>query len=267
MADSSDNLLKKLIREIHRRSISQVLPILASLTAAGLALEAHEARAQVPSPSPTILVDVGHNNVLGRGGPPAALIDWLGSEGYRVLSFSESIDAAVFQRSQILILAMALSETNAFPALPLTDEELAAVWRLPTPSAYSEDEVAAVAGWVAQVGGLLLVFDHMPLSGAAQDLASAFGIEIANGLTVDQTVLGDAQIPSAVSQAGSIVFRRSDGSLAAHVVTDGGSGDTRIDSIATFVGSAFRLPTDGASLLTLGPTFVTLLPEWHGNLI
>ena len=52
MADSSDNLLKKLIREIHRRSISQVLPILASLTAAGLALEAHEARAQVPSPPP-----------------------------------------------------------------------------------------------------------------------------------------------------------------------------------------------------------------------
>ena len=177
-----------------------------------------------------------------------------------MLSFSESIDAAVLQRGQILTLAMALSETNAFPALPLTDEELAAVWRLPTPSAYSEDEVAAVAGWVAQGGGLLLVFDHMPLSGAAQDLASAFGIEIANGFTVDQTVLGDAQIPPAVSQAGSIVFRRSDGSLAAHVVTDGGSGDTRIDSIATFVGSAFRLPTDGASLLTLGPTFVTLLP-------
>ena len=63
---------------------------------------------------------------------------------------------------------------------------------MPTPSAFSEDEIAVLSEWVEAGGSLLLVFEHMPLAGAAQDLAGAFGIEISNGFVVDGTSLADA---------------------------------------------------------------------------
>ncbi len=252
--------LRQLIHEIHRRSLWQVLGAFALLAAAELVLGPRSANSQDRTTAATIFFDVGHNSIYEPDNK-ASLISWLRSKGYTVVEVSGPIDQAMLRQAEILLLALPLADVNAFRTLPPSIEEQNAVWRLPTPSAYSEDEVAAISGWVSQGGGLLLVFDHMPLSGAAQDLAGQFGIEVANGFTVDQMVLEDARTPPRVAQAGSIVFRRSDGSLAAHVLTDGGMDRPRIDSIATFVGSAFRLPAEGASLLTLGQTFVTLLPE------
>jgi hypothetical protein len=58
-----------------------------------------------------------------------------------------------------------------------------------------------------------------------------------------------------------MVFRRSDGSLADHPVTNGREPRERVDSVATFMGQAFRTPAGSAQLLTLSSPSVLLLPE------
>lgn len=75
-------------------------------------------------------------------------------------------------------------------------------WDLPTPSAFSPEGVEAVREWVEAGGSLLLFADHMPMPGAARDLAAAFGVRFSNGFALD---------PDGMS--GQLVFRRSDGSL------------------------------------------------------
>jgi hypothetical protein len=57
------------------------------------------------------------------------------------------------------------------------------------------------------------------------------------------------------------VFRRSDGSLGAHAVTQGTSAEESVDSIATFTGEAFRAPPGAIVLLTLPGNYVSLMPE------
>ena len=40
-------------------------------------------------------------------------------------------------------------------------------WELPTPSAFTDDEIDVVVRWVADGGALFLIADHMPAAGAA----------------------------------------------------------------------------------------------------
>lgn len=54
-------------------------------------------------------------------------------------------------------------------------------WSLPTPSAFTKEEIAALKNWVERGGSLLLIADHMPFPGAAGDLAKAFEVEFSNG--------------------------------------------------------------------------------------
>ena len=113
---------------------------------------------------------------------------------------------------------------------------------------------------MSEGGALLLVFDHIPVAGAAQDLAAAFGIDVSNGYAVDSRRLTDLS-NEAVSEAGSVVFYRGDQTLSEHPITMGRVPAERVDSVATWVGSAFRVPTTARSLLTLTPSFVSLLPD------
>ena len=64
-----------------------------------------------------------------------------------------------------------------------------------------------------------------------------------------------------VGQAGSFVFNRADGTLVEHAVTSGRSAPEQVDSVASYTGSAFRLPPGAEPLLTLKPSFVSLLPD------
>ena len=100
---------------------------------------------------------------------------------------------------------------------------------LPTLSAFTEAEVAAVEQWVRSGGSLLLIADHMPLAGHAEALAAAFGIRFQNGFAQD------------AKGNGQMTFRRSDGSLPASVIADGRGTAERVDSVMTFTGQAFRL--------------------------
>ncbi len=196
---------------------------------------------------PVVLLDLGHNNVDDPEFPPI-LTEWLTQDGYVVRQLSTRFDEDALASVDIVISKNPLSTYNL------------GNWSLPTPSPFSPGEIELLYNWVSSGGALLLVIDHMPVAGAAEKLTSTFDFEISNGFALDERYLYtyDKEV---IHAAGRVTFRRSDGSLADHPVTNGRTIVERVDSVVTAVGSAFRLPPDGQSLLTLGTSFVSLLPE------
>ncbi len=193
------------------------------------------------------MLDLGHNNVDDPEFP-SILAETLTQDGYVVRELSTRFDEASLAGVSIVISKNPLSAYNR-------DN-----WNLPTPSAFSRGEIELLHNWVLSGGAILLQIEHMPIPGAAEELLSRFNFEISNGFALDERSLHgyDEEV---IHAAGRVSFRRSDRSLADHPITNGRTIAERVDSIETSVGSAFRLPPDGESLLTFGPSFVSLLPE------
>jgi len=232
-----------------RRAITAVvLSVLITVASQNAVAQAQVKRAAYPlGEGPVVVLDLGHNNVDDPEFPPI-LAEWLTQDGYVVRQLSTRFDEATLASVDLVISRNPLSAYNR-------DN-----WTLPTPSAFSRGEIELLYNWILSGGALLLVVDHMPIPGAAEELLSTFNFEISNGFALDERSLRgyDEEV---ILAAGRISFRRSDGSLADHPVTNGRTLAERVDSIVTAVGSAFRLPPDGQSLLTFGPSFVSLLPE------
>lgn len=224
------------------------LSVVLTVACQNVASQAHMKRPAYPlSEGPVVVLDLGHNNVDDPEFP-AVLAEWLTQDGYVVRQLSTRFDESALANVDIVISKNPLSAYNR-------DN-----WSLPTPSAFSRDEIELLYNWVLSGGALLLVIDHMPIPGAVEELASTFNIEISNGFALDERSLHgyDEEV---IHAAGRIPFRRSDRSLADHPVTNGRTSAERVDYVVTAVGSAFRLPDNGESLLTLGPAYVSLLPE------
>jgi hypothetical protein len=204
---------------------------------------------------PLILIDAGHHNTHTLEHRYRALALVARSDGYRVQSSSARFSPGTLARAQILVVANALHERNRVRTGGAGSD-----WSLPTPAAFTPDEVGAVRDWVREGGALLLAADHMPFAGAAAGLAAAFGIRFDNAFTIDEEVERAVGNPkAAVSHV--TVFRRADGGLARHAITDGRGEGERVTAVATFGGHAFRADGGAAPLLVLGPTAVSLLPE------
>lgn len=188
---------------------------------------------------PRIAIDEAHHNfhtVDGRYRPFAEL---LRRDGYRVEGFRTPLSADALVRVDALVIANPLHERN-------TDD-----WSLPTPSAYTPDEIAALRDWVESGGSLFLIADHMPFPGATMELARAFGVEFSNGYArpARQRVPGRAD-----------TFERSTG-LVESGVTRGRADDENVTSVATFGGSAFRAPEGATAILVFGPNSVSYETE------
>ncbi|MCZ6594027.1 MAG: hypothetical protein O6943_03830 [Bacteroidetes bacterium] len=225
-----------------------VLSVVLTVASQNAAAQAHVKRAAYPlGEGPVVVLDLGHNNVDDPEFPPI-LAEWLTQDGYVVRQLSTRFDEATLASVDLVISRNPLSAYNR-------DN-----WTLPTPSAFSRGEIALLYNWILSGGALLLVVDHMPIPGAAEELLSTFNFEISNGFALDERSLRGYD-DEVIHAAGRISFRRSDGSLADHPVTNGRTIAERVDSIVTAVGSAFRLPPNGQSLLTFGPSFISLLPE------
>jgi len=146
---------------------------------------------------------------------------------------------------RVLVVANALHQRNT------------ARWELPTPSAFPAEEIDAIVTFVKGGGSLFLIADHMPFPGAIEKLASKFGVRFENGFNALKNDEGALAV-------GRLEFRRKDGGIARHAITSGTDRKGRIDQIATFTGSAFRLErgTAGASpLLILGRRSYVLSPK------
>lgn len=173
---------------------------------------------------PLVLVDGGHNNFHTAGGRYRPFVRLLEADGFTVRASATALDSAALAGARVLVVANAVAAQNRDGRN----------WRLPSYSAFTPAEVAAVAAWIRGGGSLLLIADHMPFAGAADSLARAVGVAFANGFAVPPAEPGGAPAD------GRIVFRRGD-YLVRHPVIDGRSDAERIDSIVSFTGSAFRL--------------------------
>lgn len=195
-----------------------------------------ESPAFTPGEGPPVWIDAGHNVMHDAEGTNWAFGEMLRRDGFRVRTWTHVFTDSLPEVGDILVVSNALADRNA--------ED----WSLPTPSAFSGAEVGRLAGWVSDGGRLLLIADHMPFPGGAADLGAAFGFEFSNGFAIDTATESKSQSYLPWTGSSTFTFRRADGSLVAHTILQGRSEWSRVDSVMTFTGQAFRSPAAAAAL-------------------
>lgn len=186
---------------------------------------------------PVVYIDEGHFNFHTINGRYSAFANLLERDGYRVSGNKGVFTENRLSEGKILVISNALNEANVRN------------WFLPTPSAFTKEEIEAVRKWVAEGGSLFLIADHMPFAGAATDLAAAFGFTFTNGFALD-TLSG-----------GPAFFNLQDGTLAESILTRGRNQDESVKQIASFTGQAFRIPPDASPVLIFNEKYINRMPD------
>jgi len=186
---------------------------------------------------PVVLVDAAHGNFHTVDGRYAAFAELLELDGYRVQSAKSEVTAKLISQASVFVISNALFGGD--------DAE----WTLPTPSAFTPNEIEVIVDWVEAGGSLLLIADHMPFPGGTADLANEFGIVFLNGFAM-----------KSIKDGGTLSFTRSSGSLADHAITRGRSESEVIESITSFTGQAFRFVSTVQPLMYMPDDWVVLLP-------
>jgi len=190
---------------------------------------------------PIVAIDEGHHNyhtLAGRYAPFGAV---LRNDGYRLVSLRGRVDPAALGPVRVLVVANALAASNV------------GNWKVPTPSAFSKEEIEALQAWVRGGGALFLIADHMPFAGAADDLGRAFGFQFDNVYAVR----GDGRSPE--------IFSRATDTLFDNVVTRGGGRSPAVDEVQSFNGSSFRAPPTAMPIMRLDEGWMLLYPTEAGQ--
>ena len=198
--------------------------------------------AYTPGEGPTVCVDEGHINFHTLDSRFWAFGELLRRDGYEVIPSASRFVSEVLLQCAVLVISNAQPATGDWNSYPY-----------PTPSAFTEEEIQSVYGWVSGGGNLLLIADHMPLAGAAVELAAAFGVDFTDGFAFAGFDEEARNLPT--------IFRTEDQTLRPHVITTGRSNDESVASIRTFTGQAFQAPPAAAPLLVLPSSFISLMPE------
>ncbi|NMM47723.1 DUF4350 domain-containing protein [Marinigracilibium pacificum] len=186
---------------------------------------------------PVVFIDEGHFNFHTKNGRYKSFATLLERDGYKVREYSGDFKSVNLLKGKILVISNALNEQNQKK------------WHLPTPSAFTRDEIQIVKEWVFNGGSLFLIADHMPMAGAAEDLASAFGFKFTNGFVFNP----ESKTPD--------LFNTKSNTLHNCVITKGRNDSETVDQIATFTGQAFQIPEDATSILTFDDKYVNYLPD------
>jgi hypothetical protein len=186
---------------------------------------------------PVVYIDEGHYNLNTKDGRYLPFAMLLERDGYTVDGYNGTFEKGRLEACRILVISNALNELN-------TEN-----YYIPTPSAFTPQEIKSVSEWVKSGGSLFLIADHMPMGGAATDLASVFGFAFSNGFAVD------------TARPGPIVFPRVTEALCDNIITNGRDPSERVDTIATFTGQAFTVPDDASAILRFDDRYVMLLPD------
>ena len=166
---------------------------------------------------PVIHIDEYHNNDMSLNNRMFPLIEVLQKDGYQIKSINKSLNEAILNKVEVLTVIGALHESNVNN------------WKLPTPSAFSDDEIEALLKWINKGGNLLLVADHMPFPGAVKKLSSRLGVEWHNGFVIDSINWGISN------------FSKRDNTLKNHSILNGRHSDEKVNWVATYYGSGFKL--------------------------
>jgi hypothetical protein len=191
-----------------------------------------------------VLLDEAHHNFHTIDGRYYVFAKVLQTDGYRVQAGKSAFTPTLLQDAKILVIANALNEANVER------------WQMPTPSAFTAEEIHAVSAWVKAGGSLLLIADHMPMPGAAFDLGKAFGFTFYNGYA-SETVSG--LFPGQKKELDT--FTKDAGTLSVHPITTGRNANEAVDQVQTFTGQGFPIPDNATSLLTFSDNYEILLPE------
>ncbi|VUX56185.1 conserved exported protein of unknown function [uncultured Woeseiaceae bacterium] len=198
---------------------------------------------------PVIVFAEGHNNYSERDSF-ADMEEFLAKEGFDLKQHMGAITREALKGVSILHTDNALAPENQ-------DQDN---WTLPTPSAFTPEEISIIYDWVHDGGSLLMVIEHMPFGGSYEDLAKAFNVETSNGFAVDKRLL-NGYSEETIDDAGWFVFRQDNGALGDHPILTGRQPHERIEFVAADVGSAFRLPERAVSLMTFGSNAISLEPS------
>lgn len=184
---------------------------------------------------PLVLIDEAHNNFHTAEGTYLPFSALLSRDGYVVKKAETKITPDLLQSCSILVIA------DAQPPGQKGD-----------PPTFSQQEIDILNDWVGKGGSLFVITDHMPDPGAIEKLALSFGIQVNNGYVLNGYFSGRER---------PIVFRRSDGSLVDHPITNGRDPSEKIHSVATFAGSAFKEGPDFQPLLVFGQGRRSWMPK------
>ena len=184
-----------------------------------------------------VFIDEGHHNFHTKDGRYNPFSKLLEKDGYVVKGYKGKFDKKKLATGKILVIANALNEINV-------DN-----WTLPTPSAFTEEEIDVVQKWVYDGGSLFLIADHMPWPGAAEDLASVFGFKFSNGFVFDTVSWGPDY------------FNLRERTLNKSIITMGRDSTESVEQIVSFTGQGFKIPHDAAPILIFDENYVNMLPR------
>lgn len=186
---------------------------------------------------PLVYIDEGHHNFHTRADRYLPFARLLERDGYVTEGYSGQFDLKRLKKCRILVISNALNEANVEN------------WYKPVYPAFTVDEVEAVRQWVHKGGSLFLIADHMPMGGAAAEMASVFGFTFSDGFAVD------------TAQPGPALFCRADMTLSGNPITEGRTSAERVDSIYSFTGQAFPIAGDAMPILRFRPEYRLLLTD------
>lgn len=186
---------------------------------------------------PVVFIDEGHHNFHTKSGRYLPFSNLLEQDGYRVEAHTGTFNPKKLSGCRILVISNALNERN------VSD------WALPTPSAFTQLEIDIVEYWVKNGGSLFLIADHMPMAGAATDLAKKFGFEFSNGFVQHDSTDGTA------------FFTTGNGLLGENKITHGRTQHEKVTSVVTFTGQGFKIPEGATSILTFDDHYTNLTPD------
>lgn len=195
---------------------------------------------------PHVCLDEAHHNFHTLDNRFWAFGELLRHDGYVVEASREKFGAAVLERCSILVISNAQLESGDWGEYPY-----------PTPSAFTEAEIEAVHAWVNDGGSLLLIADHMPLAGAAQKFASAFGVEFNNGYAVAGF---EAEEEMEAAFRKPTIFSLETKTLVQSPITEGRNKNESVTSVRSFTGQAFQAPSSAQPILVLPEDFISLMP-------
>ena len=190
-----------------------------------------------------VFIDEGHHNFHTKNDRYLPFAKLLEKDGYVVKEYKGEFTKKRLDTGKILVIANALNEVNE-------DN-----WSLPTPSAFTEEEIKIVEKWVHDGGSLFLIADHMPWPGAAEKLAAVFGFKFFNGFNFD--VINPSY------------FRRSDKTIIANIITNGRDNSETVNEIPNTEGQAFQIPENANPILVFNNSSMLLMPDtawvFHSN--
>lgn len=215
-------------------------------------------RPPVPRPAyetakgPRLCLDEAHHNFHTLDDRFWAFGELARRDGFRVAPSREPITAAALAKCDLFVISNAQSSALDWNRYPT-----------PTPSAFADAEIVAMQRWVEEGGRLLLIADHMPLAGAAMQLAAAFGARFTDGFAYKAAPPGAMAESEQATRASPTLFTPGDGTLAAHPITRGRDSTERVTQVRSFTGQAFRVEGPGtAPVMVLPQDFVSLEPRY-----